>query len=121
MECALTFAKYLGMQEGLDRWAASGRLAPYQRFTVDSYLEATGAAGTDYEPVFIELMDNVFANAGNAMPTQLLPNFINGDAIDQIVNDQKFLLFTEGSQDIDQTLATLKETMDAYLDSGWNQ
>lgn len=71
--------------------------------------------------MFVELMENVFANANNAMANQLLPSFVDGNDLDQIVGDQKFLFFTDQSQDIDQTLANIKENMDAYLDAGWNR
>ena len=121
LECALTFAKYLGMQEGLDSWAASGRLAPYKRYDVASYLESTGVAGTEYEDTFVELMENTFKNAEYAMPTQKLPSFIDNGDVDQIVTDQRFLMLAEGSQDVDTTLANLQETLDAYLAAGWDQ
>lgn len=121
LECALTFVKYLGLQGGLDRWAASGRLAPYESFTVDTYLEATGVAGTPYEETFRQLMDNVFANTAYALNTPVLPSFVDNFDIEQIINDQNFLLFAEQSQDIDQTLTNLQESLNAYLDAGWNR
>lgn len=118
---ALTFAKWLGLGRGLDMWAATGRLAPYKRFTVDSYVKATGSAGTPYEGAFRELMANVMAGAAYAKPAQKLPPFADNNAIDAIINNEKYLLLTEQSQDIDTTLKNIKTKLDEYLAAGWEQ
>lgn len=38
-DAAVNLAKFLGMGKGLDIWASSGRLAPYERFTPEYYLK----------------------------------------------------------------------------------
>lgn len=120
LPCALTFAQFLGFGEGLERWAASGRLAPYKRFTVESYLEATGVAGTEYATTFTDLMATVFEGSEYAIPNLPLPAAADNNDIDQLVNNQKFLLFVARSQDIETTLATLDEQLSAYLASKSN-
>lgn len=117
MACVLTFVEFLVFGEGQDLWAASGRLAPWTRYDVDSYLEATGTAGTDYEETFIELMNVVFENAQYAMAMpQLSPDVDNND-LGQIVDDERYLLFVQDSQDIATTLANIDAQLEAYLES----
>lgn len=117
VECVMAFLDFLVFGEGQDMWAATGRLAPWTRYDVGSYLEATGVAGTDYEATFVELLNVVFENAQYALETPLLPVDADNGDVEQITNDERYLLFVLDSQDIPTTLANIDAQLEAYLDS----
>lgn len=121
-EAARALALHLGYGKGLDAWAATGRLTPYKRFTVDSYVEGAGIAGTPAEETFREMVDNAFKNTANGRQTRPFANpELQAPVLAQIVTDEKTTAWLiEEGQDMETTVTNLQQLGDQFLAGEYN-